>query len=95
MQTRGVRPLLALMAVAVAATGCTTLDPYTREEQTSAATRGALLGAGVGAVVGLLSGDDAVERTLPELAADDLYLPSSSRSAACLFRLASLLSLLD
>jgi len=50
------------MAVAVAATGCTTLDPYTREEQTSAATRGALIGAGVGAVVGLISGDDAVER---------------------------------
>ncbi len=62
MQTRGVRPLLAVLAVAVAATGCTTLDPYTREEQTSAATKGALIGAAAGAVVGLISGDDAVER---------------------------------
>ena len=43
-------------------TGCTTLDPYTREEQTSQATKGALIGAGIGAVVGLISGDDAVER---------------------------------
>ena len=42
--------------------GCKTLDPYTREEQTSQATKGALIGAGIGAVVGLISGDDAVER---------------------------------
>ena len=41
---------------------CTTLDPYTREEKTSSATKGALIGAAAGAVVGLISGDDAVER---------------------------------
>jgi len=42
--------------------GCQTLDPYTREEKTSSATKGALIGAAAGAVVGLISGDDAVER---------------------------------
>ena len=48
--------------VAVFASGCETLDPYTREEKTSKATKGALIGAAAGAVVGLISGDDAVER---------------------------------
>ena len=41
---------------------CETLDPYTREEQTSKATKGALIGAAAGAVVGLITGDDALER---------------------------------
>lgn len=51
------------MAVAtVFVGGCTTLDAYTREEKTSSATKGALIGAAAGAVVGLISGDDAVER---------------------------------
>jgi len=48
-----------LMAVL---TGCQTLDPYTRESETSNATKGAIIGAVSGAVVGLISGDDAVER---------------------------------
>lgn len=42
--------------------GCSTLDPYTREEKTSKATKGALIGAASGAVAGLLTGDDATER---------------------------------
>ena len=42
--------------------GCKTLDAYTREEQTSNTAKGAMIGAGIGAVVGLISGDDAVER---------------------------------
>jgi outer membrane protein OmpA-like peptidoglycan-associated protein len=42
--------------------GCQTLDPYTREEKTSSATKGALIGAAAGVVAGLISGDDAVER---------------------------------
>jgi outer membrane protein OmpA-like peptidoglycan-associated protein len=42
--------------------GCKTLDAYTREEQTSQTTKGALIGAGIGAVVGLITGDDALER---------------------------------
>jgi outer membrane protein OmpA-like peptidoglycan-associated protein len=54
--------ILALTVLAVFVTGCETLDPYTREEKTSKATKGALIGAATGAVVGLISGDDAVER---------------------------------
>jgi outer membrane protein OmpA-like peptidoglycan-associated protein len=62
MNTRSVKFVLAMTLVAVFATGCETLDPYTREEKTSKATKGALIGAAAGAVVGLISGDDAVER---------------------------------
>jgi len=43
-------------------TACTTLDPYTREEQTSNATKGAIIGAAAGAAVGLISGDNSSER---------------------------------
>ncbi len=56
------KTILATAIVAVFASGCTTLDAYTREEKTSKATKGALIGAAAGAVVGLISGDDAVER---------------------------------
>ncbi|MDH3620316.1 MAG: OmpA family protein [Gammaproteobacteria bacterium] len=62
MNRRSGKTILAMTAVAVFASGCTTLDAYTREEQTSQTTKGALIGAGIGAVVGLMSGDDAVER---------------------------------
>ena len=53
---------VGLVGFAVVATGCETLDPYTREEKTSNATKGALIGAAAGIVAGLISGDDAVER---------------------------------
>jgi len=59
---RASRGVGALVATATVLVGCSTLDPYTREEKTSAATKGALIGAAAGAVVGLVSGDDAVER---------------------------------
>jgi outer membrane protein OmpA-like peptidoglycan-associated protein len=62
MNTGRSRITVTLIAAAVVMTGCTTLDPYTREEKTSNATKGALIGAAAGAVVGLVSGDDAVER---------------------------------
>lgn len=42
--------------------GCTTLDPYTREEKTASATKGAAIGAIAGAVVGIATGDDSSER---------------------------------
>jgi outer membrane protein OmpA-like peptidoglycan-associated protein len=42
--------------------GCKTIDPYTGEEKTSAATKGAGIGAIAGAVIGALSGGDAQER---------------------------------
>ncbi len=54
--------ITAVIMVAMTVSACKTLDAYTREEKTSSATRGALIGAAAGAVVGLISGDDAVER---------------------------------
>ncbi len=53
---------LVIIGVAVTATGCETLNPYTGEEQMSKTTKGALIGAAAGAAVGLASGDDALER---------------------------------
>lgn len=62
MDKRAAKFILALTTAMVFVSGCKTLDAYTREEKTSQATKGALIGAGIGAVVGLMSGDDAVER---------------------------------
>ena len=62
MYKRSGKIIFAITFAAVFAGGCKTLDPYTREEQTSQATKGALIGASIGAVAGLISGDDAVER---------------------------------
>ena len=62
MNKRSGKIILAITVAAVFVSGCKTLDPYTREEQTSSATKGALIGASIGAVAGLISGDDAVER---------------------------------
>ena len=56
------RLIASLAGLAILAAGCKTLDPYTGEEKTSNATKGALIGATAGAVAGLISGDDAVER---------------------------------
>ena len=49
-------------AALVALSACTTLDPYTREEQTARAQRNALIGAAAGAVAGLITGDSSMER---------------------------------
>jgi len=62
MNKRTAKLILAMTVATVFVSGCKTLDAYTREEQTSQTTKGALIGAGIGAVVGLISGDDAVER---------------------------------
>jgi len=62
MNIRSQKLILALAVSTVFVSGCETLDAYTREEQTSSATKGALIGAAAGAVIGLISGDDAVER---------------------------------
>lgn len=53
---------ITVLTAVIMIAGCSTFDPYTGEEQTSKATKGALIGAAAGAVVGLVSGDDAVER---------------------------------
>jgi len=62
MNTRLLRVAAAMLGIMGIAMGCETLDPYTGEEQMSNATKGALIGAAAGAAVGLMSGDDAVER---------------------------------
>ncbi len=62
MNARAQKIILTMVTAMVFISGCKTLDAYTREEKTSATTRGALIGAGIGAVIGLISGDDAVER---------------------------------
>lgn len=52
----------ATIAVAVLATGCTTIDPYTGEIRTARATQGALVGAAAGTLVGVLSSDSSRKR---------------------------------
>jgi outer membrane protein OmpA-like peptidoglycan-associated protein len=51
-----------VVGVVIAASACTTLDPYTREEKTSHAQREAVIGAAAGAAVGLITGDSSMER---------------------------------
>jgi outer membrane protein OmpA-like peptidoglycan-associated protein len=51
-----------LAATAALTVGCQTIDPYTGETKTSSATKGAAIGAGAGAVLGILTGDDSKER---------------------------------
>jgi len=53
-----VTALIALVTLA----GCTTLDPYSREEKTSNAAKGAAVGAAAGVVAGLITGDSSSER---------------------------------
>ena len=41
---------------------CTTVNPYTKEEQTSKAAQGAAIGAAVGAIIGIATSDSKRER---------------------------------
>lgn len=50
---------LSILALSMTLGACQTLDPYTREEKTSNATKGAAIGAVGGAVVGALTGDNS------------------------------------
>jgi outer membrane protein OmpA-like peptidoglycan-associated protein len=62
MNIKRLKIMVAAAGVTAMLGGCTTLDPYTQESKTSNATKGAIIGAASGAVVGLISGDDSVER---------------------------------
>jgi outer membrane protein OmpA-like peptidoglycan-associated protein len=53
---------VAVLGIVLAASACSTLDPYTREEKTSHAQRQAVIGAAAGAVAGLITGDSSMER---------------------------------
>lgn len=54
--------IVVAITVVMLGSACTTINPYTREEQTSKAVKGAAIGAAVGAVAGVISGDDSRER---------------------------------
>ncbi len=56
------RTLATIIAGSLIASACTTLDPYTREEQPARAQRQAVIGAVSGAVAGLITGDSSMER---------------------------------
>lgn len=53
---------LVLLLAAGFTTGCQTTDPYTGQQKTSSATFGALIGAGTGAAIGMISGKNAKQR---------------------------------
>ena len=58
-------PLLALVGLLAFVTGCTTLDPYTREEQVSRTAAGAGIGAAAGAILGsITSSRNRTERAM-------------------------------
>jgi outer membrane protein OmpA-like peptidoglycan-associated protein len=59
--TRSICAALAVVVIVTAGAGCTTRDPYTREEKVSHAGRGAGIGAAAGAAVGALTGVAADE----------------------------------
>lgn len=46
---------IVVMTTALVASGCTTINPYSNEEQTAKATSGALIGAVAGAAIGVVS----------------------------------------
>jgi outer membrane protein OmpA-like peptidoglycan-associated protein len=56
--------LAAALSVLVAVMGCSTVNPYTREQQTSKVSKGAGIGAAAGAVVGLLTKGDKLQNAL-------------------------------
>jgi outer membrane protein OmpA-like peptidoglycan-associated protein len=56
------RAALAALLAAGFTLGCQTTDPYTGEKKTTSATFGALIGAGTGAAIGMISGHDARQR---------------------------------
>ena len=64
MQNKPVQTLLAgsLTALAIALSACTTINPYTGEQQTAKATTGALIGAAAGAILGAATADEGERR---------------------------------
>ena len=55
--------LAIVVMTALSLQACTTLDPYTREEKTGNAAKGAGWGAAVGAVLGIATSKDKKDRT--------------------------------
>lgn len=62
MNSSFVRAVLIGTAIAVLASACYTTDPYTTDREMNKTSKGAMIGAAAGAVVGLLTGDNSRER---------------------------------
>ncbi len=60
-RTLFLKAVAAGLAVVMGA-GCTTINPYTREQETSKVTKGAAIGAAAGAAIGLLTGGSGRNR---------------------------------
>ena len=56
------RALLAAALAAVVLAGCYTTDPYTGGREMNKTSKGAIIGAATGAVIGLITGDSSRER---------------------------------
>lgn len=57
-----IRTMSVMLAGVLVVAGCQTTDPYTGEQKTSNTAKGAGIGAAIGGLFGLLTGDDARER---------------------------------
>jgi outer membrane protein OmpA-like peptidoglycan-associated protein len=57
-----VKATLAVVLATGLIASCQTTDPYTGEKKTTSTTFGALIGAGAGAAIGMISGHDAKQR---------------------------------
>lgn len=64
MLATSTKVLVSVLAALVLSAGCTTVNPYTGEQQTSKAVKGAGIGAAAGAVVGLLTKGDKLDNAL-------------------------------
>jgi outer membrane protein OmpA-like peptidoglycan-associated protein len=64
MMNRSIKSAVAVAVAMGVMAGCTTVNPYTGEQQTSKAAKGAGIGAAAGAVVGLLTKGDKLENAL-------------------------------
>lgn len=62
MNIKSLKFIFVVAGLSFVLSGCETLDAYTQESKTSNASKGVMIGAITGAVIGLASGDDAVER---------------------------------
>jgi outer membrane protein OmpA-like peptidoglycan-associated protein len=64
MENQFVKLSVIALAVMTFGVGCTTINPYTGEQQTSKVVKGATIGAVAGAVAGLLTKGDKLENAL-------------------------------
>jgi outer membrane protein OmpA-like peptidoglycan-associated protein len=84
--SNGKRIAILGIAFSICTAACTTLDPYTREEQPARAQRNALIGAAAGAVAGLITGDSSMERKKRALVGAGIGALAGGGVGACMDR---------